>query len=265
MPTALNEPVRQYWEQAPCGVSASVVGDATPLSRDWFDRMEQARYTKEPFIHTVAQFPRHHGERLLEIGVGAGVDHLQWARAGTDLYGVDLTDAAVELTRARLAAYGLRSQLQRVDAEELPFPDGHFDTVYAWGVIHHSSHPERMVAEIHRVLRPGGSFLGMMYHRHSLKVLTAWAYWALLHGQPWLSFTHVLAHHVESPGTKAYTRRELRALFSAFATFSASPIKTLYDTRVYPRWLHRFFPEDWGWFVVLHATKETNSTSERTP
>jgi ubiquinone/menaquinone biosynthesis C-methylase UbiE len=254
-PSKLNDAVRSYWEGSPCGVSPKVVGDVQERSREWFERIEQARYETEPFVHSVAQFSRAHGKKLLEIGVGAGVDHLQWARAGANCYGVDLTDAAIELTRARLETYGLSSNLQRVDAEELPFPDNSFDMVYSWGVIHHSAHPERIVAEVHRVLKPGGKFIGMMYHRHSLKVFTAWVYWAAIRGKPWRSFRNVLWNHVESPGTKAYTVAELKRMFSSFSAFSAQPIKTPYDTRVYPSWLHRFFPDQWGWFIALRATK----------
>ncbi len=254
--TLSNDVVRQYWEHSPCGVKASVVGAAPEQTRAWFERLERVRYENEPYIPSVAQFTHAHGKQLLEIGVGAGCDHLQWARAGAECHGVDLTDAAIELTRSHLARYGLSSDLRRVDAEILPFADASFDVVYSWGVIHHSTHPERIVAEIERVLKPGGEFIGMMYHRRSLKVVTAWIYWALLRGRPWRSFTDVLWHHVESTGTKAYTLRELRAMFSGFSKFSARPIKTIYDTRVYPRWLHRFFPDDWGWFVALKAVKQ---------
>src|SRR5205085_1465488 len=81
-------------------------------------------------------------------------DHLQWARAGCLCHGVDLTDAAIETTRAHLALHGLSSDLRRVDAETLPFDDASFDIVWSWGVIHHSEHPERIIAEIRRVLRP---------------------------------------------------------------------------------------------------------------
>ncbi len=256
MPRSLsNRDVRQYWEANPCGITTEVVGNAAGGTLEWFERIEQSRYAKEPFVHAVAQFTRHHGKKLLEIGVGGGVDHLQWARAGAECYGVDLTQNAIEITGSRLRAYSLHSNLRRVDAEELPFDENTFDIVYSWGVIHHSSDPTRLIAEIHRVLRPGGTFIGMMYHRHSLKVITAWIYWALLRGRPWRSFRDVLWNHVESPGTKAYTLRELRDMFRDFSNFFARPIKTPYDTRAYPRWLHRFFPDDWGWFVALHAAK----------
>jgi ubiquinone/menaquinone biosynthesis C-methylase UbiE len=250
-----NDKVQRFWDENPCGASSSVTGDLPVGSREWFRAIEDFRYAHEPFIHSVAQFTRYHGKKVLEVGVGAGTDHLQWARAGADCYGVDLTDTAVKLTQQRLKVYGLHSQVQRLDAEQLPFQGETFDLVYSWGVIHHSEKPERMIGEIHRVLKPGGQFVGMMYGRHSLKVFSAWVYWALLRGRPWRSLHEVLSKHVESPGTKAYTTPELKELFARFQSFSAQPILTVYDTRVWPHWLSRFFPQDWGWFIALRAIK----------
>ena len=255
MSTAMNESVREYWEKEPCGTARKVTGDAETSTREYFERVEEYRYRVEPFIHAVAQFTRHHGKKMLEVGVGAGTDHLQWARAGLRCYGVDLTDAAVEMTRQRLALYGLTSELQRVDAEHLPFPDASFDLVYSWGVIHHSEHPELMVAEIRRVLKPGGTFIGMMYGRYSLKVLKTWIWFALLRGRPWMSFRQMLARYVESPGTKAYTVKECRALFAAFQEFHAEHVLTIYDTRPIPHWIAKFLPDEWGWFITLIAIK----------
>lgn len=251
----MNECVREYWEKEPCGTGRKVTADLPRATREYFERVEEYRYRVEPFIHSVAQFTRYHGMSMLEVGVGAGTDHLQWARAGLECHGVDLTEAAVEMTRERLALYGLTSELQRVDAEVLPFADESFDLVYSWGVIHHSEHPERIVEEIRRVLKPGGTFIGMIYGRYSLKVLKTWIWFALLRGKPWMSFSKVLAQHVESPGTKAYTVRECKTMFTNFREVAAKSVLTIYDTREIPRWLARFLPDDWGWFITLHATK----------
>ncbi len=251
----LNDQVRGYWEQEPCGTGAPIAGDLPPLTRDWFERIEEHRYTVEPFIHQVAQFTRHRGKRILEVGVGAGTDHLQWARAGCECHGVDLTDAGIATTRARLALYGLSSNLQRVDAERLPFPDQTFDLVYSWGVIHHSEDPKAIAGEIRRVLKPGGTFVGMVYGLHSPAVLKVWVRQALLKGRPWRSFADVVWHHVESVGTKAYTRAGARALLDAYAGVTLIPLMTTYDTASFPRWLHRFFPDDWGWFIAFRAVR----------
>jgi ubiquinone/menaquinone biosynthesis C-methylase UbiE len=251
----MNDDVRQFWEQEACGTSQAIVGDASLCTREWFEHIETYRYIAEPCVHSTAQFTRYYGKRVLEIGVGAGTDHLQWARAGAECYGVDLTHRAIEITRARFQLYGFKSELQQIDAEELPFPDNFFDIVYSWGVIHHSANPEKIIREIKRVLKPQGMFLGMMYGRHSLVAVKLWVKFALLQGKPWRSLSDVVAHHMESPGTKAYTCRELKTLFSDFSSFQPTPTMTVYDRKRVPAWISKFIPDDFGWFIALRAIK----------
>jgi ubiquinone/menaquinone biosynthesis C-methylase UbiE len=250
-----NDEVRSYWEQEACGTQKVVVGEIEKFSREWFERVESHRYHAEPFIHSVAQFTRHHGKKLLEVGVGAGTDHLQWARAGLDCHGVDLTDEAIEITRRHLKMYGLHSNLQRVDAEALPFEDNSFDLVYSWGVIHHSENPQIIITEIHRILKTGGTFIGMMYGRYSLASLKMWVTYALLKGKPWRSFADVIWNHMESIGTKAYTVPELQNLFSSFERFEGNPITTSAELNPLPKWIGRFIPSSWGFFITLKAQK----------
>lgn len=252
---SMNVLVRNYWEAGACGTCQEIVGELPKRTPIWFRKVEQHRYEAEPCIHAVAQFPRHHGKKLLEVGVGAGTDHLQWARSGCETYGVDLTDEAIETTRQHLALYGFTSNLQRVDAEVLPFDDASFDVVYSWGVIHHSEHPERILKEIHRVLRPGGRFVGMLYRLYSMATFQVWVRRALLMGRPWHSFKKVVATHVESIGTQAYTRKELKNLFADFSDLQARPLITPYDRRWMPKWVAALEPDVMGWFWGIDATK----------
>lgn len=252
---SLNFEVRSYWEQEPCGTSKSIVKDALIYSKEYFDSVEEYRYDLEPCIHSIAQFTRGHGRRVLEIGVGAGTDHLQWARAGASLSGVDLTDAAINMTRNRLELFGFVSNLQRCDAEKLPFEDQSLDIVYSWGVIHHSEKPHLIISEINRILDREGEFLGMFYHRCSLVTLRVWIRHALLKGRPWRSFDKVLYHHMESIGTKAYSRRELQEMFSEFKSIEIVPILTPYDTKGLPKWILNFIPQQFGWFYGIRAVK----------
>jgi ubiquinone/menaquinone biosynthesis C-methylase UbiE len=250
----LNAAVQQYWEEEPCGTSDFVVGGAEPGTREWFEGVERHRYAEEPHIFAAAQFTRWAGKKLLEIGVGAGSDHLQFARAGALCHGVDLTEAAVETTRRHLALHGLSSALQRTDAEHLPFPAQNFEVVYSWGVIHHSERPEAIVEEIHRVLQPGGTFVGMMYARHSLVTYKLWVRRALLAGKPARSLRDVLWHHMESVGTKAYTKAELREMFGRFSRVEVRTVATVYDRK----WLGplaALVPDALGWNVVVRAVK----------
>jgi ubiquinone/menaquinone biosynthesis C-methylase UbiE len=241
MTTGTGEAVRSWWEDSWKGAT-----DA---------RDEEYRYRMEPFIHSVAQFTRHHGRELLEIGVGSGIDHLQWARAGAHCHGIDITAEAIEQTSARLAAEGLTSDLRLGDAEVLPFPDASFDVVYSWGVIHHADHPQRVIGEVHRVLRPGGRFIGMLYERHSAVAAKLWVKHALLRFRPRMSLAEVLALHMESPGTKAYTVQELRATFEHFRTSEFQHLVTPYDKSHMPRIVGSMMPDRFGWFIAIRAQK----------
>jgi ubiquinone/menaquinone biosynthesis C-methylase UbiE len=253
--TKMNDQVKLYWEAQPCGTGSHVVGESEKLTKEWFEMVEDYRYRIEPFIHSIAQFTRHHGKRVLEVGVGAGTDHLQWARAETELYGVDLTEAAITVTKDRLSTYGLSSNLQSIDAESLPFNNEYFDVVYSWGVIHHSGNPEKIISEIHRVLKPGGQFICMLYNRISLTTLRVWFKHALLKGRPWRTLNDVLFNHVESIGTKAYTKSEVQLLLLNFTQVSITPILTVGDTHRLPKWIVAFLPSSLGWFFGINAIR----------
>lgn len=250
-----NADVRRYWDRAACGTYDYIVGSLPELSREWFAKVERHRYAVEPCIPACAQFETHRGKTVLEVGVGAGTDHVQWARAGAVCYGVDLTQRAIDTTQAHLALHELSSILQRIDAETLPFPDATFDVVYSWGVIHHSAHPEHIIHEIRRVLKPNGTFIGMVYARHSLVAFKLWIKHALLKGRPWTSWAELVAEHMESPGTKAYTVPETKQLWSEFSSCDTMQILTPYDCSWFPLWVRRFFPDRWGWFIVVRARK----------
>jgi SAM-dependent methyltransferase len=160
----LKERVRAFWQAHPCGTKFS---DAEIGTREFFQRVEAHRYAKEWHIPDAADFASAHGMRVLEIGCGLGTDGAQFAAAGADYTGVDLTEAAVELARKRFQLFDLRGDFRVADAENLDFADESFDLVYAHGVLHHTPDTARAVREIHRVLRANGRAVVMLYHRDS--------------------------------------------------------------------------------------------------
>lgn len=214
----LKDAVRDFWDQASCGETYA----AGASERDYYESHARARYELEPYIPEFAGFVQGAGKQVLEIGVGMGADHVEWARhEPARLVGVDLTPRAIEHTRQRLALYGLKSELGVADAERLPFEDETFDLVYSWGVLHHSPLTAVAVGEVFRVLRPGGTARVMIYHRYSLIGYMLWVRYGLLTGRPWRSLVDIYHHHLESPGTKAYTVAEARTMFDNFAAVDA--------------------------------------------
>ncbi|MBX9830446.1 class I SAM-dependent methyltransferase [Candidatus Babeliales bacterium] len=209
-----KESVARYWNQASCGTEFI---EEIKHSREYFEAIEQFRYTIEPEIFAFAQFTRFHGKKVLEVGVGAGTDFLQWVRAGAQAYGVDLTHEAVTNVLHRLATYNVAAcDVQVADAEKLNFADNNFDLVYSWGVIHHSPDPVQCLREIVRVTKPGGSIKIMVYNRRSLFAFYQYLQHGLLRGKPFASMKKILAQHQESPGTQAYTFKEIKNILKDF-------------------------------------------------
>ena len=205
--------VRDFWDEASCGEALLLPAETAA----GYAAHSAERYRLEPYIPAFANWDRMKGKRVLEIGVGLGSDHEQFARAGAKLTGIDLTPRAIEHTRQRLALAGLSSELQVGNAEALPFADASFDHVYSWGVLHHSPDTPKAIAEAMRVLRPGGTFAIMIYNKWSLVGLMLWARYGLARGRPLTSLESIYAHYLESPGTKAYTPSEALKMVAPFA------------------------------------------------
>jgi len=160
----LKERVRAFWQAHPCGEKFA---DAAPGTRRFYELVEAHRYTKEWHIPIAADFAGARGLKVLEIGCGLGTDGAQFAEAGSDYTGIDLTEAAVELARKRFELFNLPGTFRVADAEKLDFEDKSFDLVYSHGVLHHTPETRKAIGEVHRVLRPGGSAKVMLYHRDS--------------------------------------------------------------------------------------------------
>ena len=251
MAERLKDAVRDHWEADPCGAK---LASAEPGTAAFFAEVERTRYELEPFIHDFAEFALWEGHDVLELGVGLGTDFVQFARSGANAVGIDLTEAAVALVQKRLELEGLQAEVRTGDAESLPFEDRSFDLVYSWGVLHHTPNTERSIAEVHRVLREDGEARIMLYSRRSWVALGAWLRYGLARGKPYLSITDVLAAHMESPGTKAYTSAELEALFSGFRSVELTRFLTPYDRRVAGP-AARLGGARLGWFVGVTALR----------
>jgi arsenite methyltransferase len=108
--------------------------------------------------HAIA--PISAGEKVLDIGCGAGMDLLLAARrVGPEgrAIGIDMTDAMCNRARGSAATAGLTNvEVQHADATRLPFPDASIDVVISNGVLNLVPEKDRAFAEIRRVLRPGG-------------------------------------------------------------------------------------------------------------
>lgn len=206
--------VKDFWDEKSCGeIYATGQSD-----KEYYESHRKTKYDLEPYIFDFAKFHDGKDKDVLEIGVGMGGDHVEWAKSSPkSLTGIDLTPKAIEHTKKRLEVYGLSSDVEVADAEELPFDDDSFDLVYSWGVLHHSPNTPQAVNEVFRILRPEGIARIMIYHKYSLTGYMLWARYGLLMGRPFRALRDIYSNHLESPGTKAYSIKEARMMFSQFS------------------------------------------------
>ena len=162
--------IRNYWDRRPCNIrhSAAEVG-----SREYFDEVESRKYKVEPHIPQFAQFERWRGKRVLEVGCGIGTDAVNFARAGADYTGLELSGVSLELARRRFDVYGLNGRFILGDAEKISeyLDDNKFDLIYSFGVIHHTPNPSNVIAEARKVIKDDGELRIMLYSRNSWKAI----------------------------------------------------------------------------------------------
>lgn len=160
----VKKQVQAFWQSSPCD---SQLSDDQPGTGAFYRTLDERRYRAHPHLFAAAGFDEALGLRVLEIGCGCGSDAEQFSRAGAVLTAMDLTGAAVRLTRGRFELADLPGLFIQADAEGLPFANDSFDLVYSHGVLHHTPDIQRAVQEVHRVLAPGGRAIIMLYYRHS--------------------------------------------------------------------------------------------------
>ena len=164
MKTSVEE-VQAFWNANPCNSDLSHSEERVR----YFQEISDRRYGYEWHIPIVGKFYTFRGKDVLEIGCGIATDGFEFAKSGANYVGVDLTPRAVEFAQERFNLLRMPGRFEIVNAEEkLPFADNTFDHVYSFGVIHHSPTPEKIVREIRRVLKKGGTFTVMLYNRSSI-------------------------------------------------------------------------------------------------
>lgn len=107
-------------------------------------------------IHRVTPIPQ--GGRVLEIGACQGRGLVELGRLGYEAYGLEPWDEAREIAGKVAALLGVSIDIRGGAAESIPFPTAHFDIVVATSVMEHVTDLELCLSEVHRVLKPGGTF-----------------------------------------------------------------------------------------------------------
>ena len=193
-------------------------------SREFFADLDEYRFDKLHYLPRVVDFNGFAGKSVLEVGCGIGTDLVRFARGGAIVTGVDLSQTAIDLARKNFAWQGLTPHELRVaNGEALPFGDASFDVVYGHGVIQYTADATRLIAECHRVLRPGGSAIFMVYNRVS-----------------WLNalskVMKVPLEHEDAPVLRKFSIPEFRNLLARFQDVRIVPERFPVKSRLHGGW-----------------------------
>jgi 2-polyprenyl-3-methyl-5-hydroxy-6-metoxy-1,4-benzoquinol methylase len=163
-----DEAARSLWNRK--AVGSDRASGAEKGTEVYFDRIRAYRYGYEtPFIPATFDFASLKGKRVLEIGVGNGIDAVEMMRHGALYTGIDITENHLSLTRRNVDNEGLQSHLEAlINGDLLSAPiNGNFDVVYSFGVLHHIAHEAKFLNKIRSLLGQNGELRIAVYSKYS--------------------------------------------------------------------------------------------------
>ncbi len=268
LPRSLDEAERwqienkTWWERNPMRYDWGEEIEPQEFSREFYEEIDRrffenaAEYLPRedtPF-DSLIRFSELDGENVLEIGIGNGSHAELIARRAGRFTGIDITSYAVKSVTERFRLKSIPGVIRQMDAEEMDFGDDTLDFIWSWGVIHHSANTERVICEMHRILKPGGRAVIMVYHRDWWNYYCMGLVRGIISGE--FTKTHSLHQSVQRTTDGAiaryYTPREIRKLtadrFDCERVFTLGPKSDVlalpqsirrYVAPLMPNWLNR--------------------------
>ncbi len=252
--THLITTISAYWDEHihDLEIASHPIGTA-----GFFQELDEYRFDKLRYLPEVVDFKAFKGKSVLEVGCGVGIDLVRFARAGAKVTGVDLSPTAVQLAKQNFEQQNLTADLMVMNGEALQLANDTFDFVYAHGVLQYTADPNQMINEIHRVLRPDGQAIIMVYNTYS---------WLLALSK----IMKVELEHEDAPVIRTYSIKEFKQMLRPFASVKIVPERfpvpsrlhhglkaTLYNKLFVG--LFNSLPRAWvrplGWHLMAFATK----------
>jgi ubiquinone/menaquinone biosynthesis C-methylase UbiE len=246
--------IAAYWDEHIHDLSITTYPVGTP---GFFRQLNEYRYDKLKYLPRLVDFNGYKGKNLLEVGCGVGIDLVRFARGGANVTGIDLSKTAIDLACKNFEQSEQNADLRVMNGESVKFADNTFDLVYAHGVLQYTADAQKMIVEIHRVLKPGGEAIMMVYNKQS-----------------WLNLmrkvTKVPLEHEDAPVLRKFSIRELIQLLQLFQDYRIVPERFPVKTRLHFGWKAFLFnnvfigafnlmPVSWirrfGWHLLTFAVK----------
>jgi SAM-dependent methyltransferase len=205
---------RVFWDE-PCGTTRLAhlgfePNERSPAGFEAFDRWFFAFY---PYLDKYVPFGEVEGLDVLEVGLGFGSVSERMARAGARLTALDVAAGPLATLARRLAFAGLDAQLEQASILDVRWPDQSFDLIVSLGCLHHTGDLPGALRQVHRLLRPGGKAVVMLYHALSYRTAAG----SGPRGMPGKTGAHT------GPGNFPNLRTCARALYDANTAGDTAP------------------------------------------
>ena len=246
--------IATYWDEHIHDLTITTYAVGSP---EFFRQLDEYRYEKLNYLKRLVDFDAYRAKNLLEVGCGTGIDLVRFAGGGAKVTGIDLSKTAIDLACKNFEQRQQSADLRVMNGECMHFADNTFDVVYAHGVLQYTADAERMIGEIHRVLKPGGEAILMVYNKHSWLTLMR-------------KVTRVPLEHEDAPVLKKFSVGELKQLLHPFQDYRIIPERFPVKTRLHSGWKAHLFnsvfvdsfnlmPKPWirpfGWHLMAFAVK----------
>lgn len=277
----LNKAVENWWNENPftCGTASAercdLTGRLDKIDEESFVQIERrmrkwwigATYDdpNSPLLSRIFSYESLKGKHVLDIAVGTGWSSVEMARYAQTVTGIDLTDEAIRISTIHAGLKGISNvRFQKMDAQHMTFSDSSFDFVLAWGCHMHMPNTEASLAEVCRVLRPGGMTVAYWYNKSS------WTYWfnffflrGILLGKLITykgNMTRIVSRYTDGSSkggnalTKAYTPFELEDMYRT-AGFTSVWTRVMPIKNEVEGWpmdklkLFKFLPKSWRTYL----------------
>lgn len=266
----------KFWDSNPCG------GNWTTY-REFMDWIRKT----EPYIFDILDNYDWRGKKVVEVGSGQGTTCNYLPQHGIEMIGLDMSYQSIQAANTGAIELGHQKMvsLLQSDAEHLPFADEVFDAVISCGVLHHTEDTAGGIQNIHRILKPSGMAIVMLYHSGNPKW---WATNLLRCYSNLVDFlfrrSGVLAESLRShqqansasgtallelygvPILKAFSNKQTQEMFSGFSDIKISnhqpgyrrladviPVLSRFSKVL--AWIDQRTINKWGFYQVIEARK----------
>ena len=252
--------IKSFWNSRPLCTQFNPHEPGTDFFFKYYDR-ERESIESLSFSYNLHEYKNFKNKKVLDVGSGNGYVLSKYAKEGAKVYGVDISENAIKICKKRFKLLKLKGSFKVANAEKLPYPNNYFDCICSMGVLHHVSNIKKALDEIYRVLKPGGKFISMFYHRNSLKYHFRFRLLSLLYGKSLKKLVNEF-DGLNNPKGEVFTKSELKKYLHRFnkITMYSGYVDTsdiiIFGSRFFPKRIFEPIGFLFGWNLYAKARKD---------